>query len=123
MAYGFIVLGVKYKLLDVPLAVGEKASIGFIGLLALLILIVCFFSFFWIREGQTTGMRAWRLKIINDSGHAPNKTQCIARCLLAPISLACFGLGYLWCLVDPHGMTIHDRMTRTRIALLPKDKK
>lgn len=122
MVYGGLILAIKYKILGVSLAIGEKASVGLLGFLGLVALIVTFFCFFWRRAGQTTGMRAWRLKLVNDAGGPPSLQQCIVRCALAPLSLAVFGLGYLWCLIDRDGSCLHDRISHSQIVLLPKEK-
>lgn len=81
-----------------------------------------FYGVFWRRFGQTLGMRAWRLKLVNTKGGTPSWGQCWLRCLLACLSLGLFGLGYFWRWLDPQQTTFHDRFSRTRVLLLPKDK-
>jgi uncharacterized RDD family membrane protein YckC len=88
-----------------------------------LALLVGFFVYFWRRGGQTLGMRAWRLRMRAKNGGQPSYGQCLLRCLLAPLSLAAFGLGYLWCLVDRDGQTLHDRLTGTETITLPKSSR
>jgi uncharacterized RDD family membrane protein YckC len=122
MVYGGSILVIKYKIFGVSLEAGERASVGLIGFLGLVILIIAFFCFFWMRAGQTTGMRAWRLQLVNAEGKPPSLQQCLLRCALAPLSMAPVGLGYLWCLVDSESMCLHDRISRSHIVLLPKEK-
>lgn len=85
-----------------------------------LALIVGFFVYFWRRGGQTLGMRAWRLRVQTPQGALISLPQCLLRCLLAPLSMSCFGLGYLWSLIDSRNQTLHDHLTKTEVVTLPK---
>jgi uncharacterized RDD family membrane protein YckC len=82
--------------------------------------IVGFFSLFWIKSGQTLGMQAWRIKLVDFQGNPPSLGKAILRCCSAVLSAACLGLGYLWCLVDRHHRYWHDYLSRTEFILLPK---
>ena len=121
IGYGAIAL-----LLSVLIASGEMADrdpiVGGIWFqLCWLATIAAFFCFFWRRGGQTLGMKAWRLRLIDPSRPGgPSLGQCLLRCLLAPLSLFLLGLGYLWCYIDRNGNSLHDRLTGTRVILLPK---
>ena len=81
---------------------------------------VLFFGFFWLRGGQTLGMRAWRMRLVASDGEALNWRHCLLRCAAASLSLASLGLGYLWCLVDRDGRSLHDHLSGTRLVLEPK---
>ena len=86
--------------------------------------VVAFYCWFWINNGQTLGMQAWRIKLVTFSGDAPDLRACLLRSLGALLSAACLGLGYLWCLFDRHGRYWHDYLSGTELILLPKrDKK
>jgi uncharacterized RDD family membrane protein YckC len=86
--------------------------------------VVAFFSYFWLKNGQTLSMQAWRIKLVNSSGGAIRFHQAIVRCLTAVLSAACLGAGYWWCLLDARGRTWHDHLSGTELILLPKrDKK
>ena len=82
-----------------------------------------FFSIFWIKNGQTLGMQAWRIKLVDFRGNPPTISKALARCLGACLSAACLGLGYLWCLVDRNKRYWHDYISRTELILLPKPEK
>lgn len=82
-----------------------------------------FFSWFWLKSGQTLGMQAWRIKLVTFAGTSPAAHQVAIRCLTAPLSAACVGLGYLWCLVDSKNRYWHDYLSGTELVLLPKQKK
>ncbi len=85
--------------------------------------IIGFFCLFWIKSGQTLGMQAWRIKLVDFDGAAPGFFQALLRCLAASLSAACLGLGYLWCLVDRNKRYWHDYLSRTELILLPKREK
>ncbi len=122
MAYGALALAFKVQILGMELAPGEKANLGVIGFIGWLGIIIGFYSVFWRRFGQTLGMKAWRLKLTDINGNRPSWGLCIVRCALAMLSLLCLGLGYWWLLFDPDNLTLHDRLSRTRVWLMPKEK-
>jgi len=83
-----------------------------------------FFVYFWHRAGQTIGMRAWRLKLVDaQTGVPPSLQQCILRCIVAPLAIGLGLIGYWWCWRDKEGRALQDRLTKTRVILLPKIKK
>ena len=87
------------------------------------IVVVCcvgFFSVFWLKSGQTLGMQAWRIKLVAAPGNELTFGRTVTRCGSALLSAACFGLGYLWCLVDRRGRSWHDLLSGTELKLLPK---
>lgn len=97
-----------------------QAATG-LGLGALLLAeVVGFYSYFWHNSGQTIGMRAWRLKLVNSNGQPPSNVALLKRMSIAPLSLLCAGLGYLWYLVGTRQQTWHDRFSDTYVVLLPK---
>ena len=77
----------------------------------------------WRKQGQTMGMKAWRLKLQQADGTLASPQQAILRCVLATLSLAATGIGYLWCLLPPDKACLHDIYTGTEVVLLPKDSK
>ncbi|MDG2410961.1 MAG: RDD family protein [Halioglobus sp.] len=86
--------------------------------------VVTFFTLFWIKSGQTLGMQAWRIKLVDFDGNTPSVALALLRCGAALLSAACLGLGFLWCLVDPSKRYWHDYLSHTELILLPKkDKK
>ena len=79
-----------------------------------------FFVGFWTHGGQTLGMNAWRLRVEMQNGEPVRLATALLRFLSALLSLACFGLGFLWQLVDSQSLTWHDRLAGTRVVVLPK---
>ncbi|WJW74905.1 RDD family protein [Thiohalobacter sp. IOR34] len=86
------------------------------------LLFVCyfFFAWFWIHGGQTLGMRAWRLRVQRPDGGPISWAQALLRFFAAIPSLALFGLGYLWILVDRERMSWNDRFSETVVVVLPQ---
>ncbi len=86
----------------------------------LVAVLALFFIGFWCRGGQTLGMRAWRIKLISADGGAINLTQALKRLLGVLLSIAPGGLGYWWQLFDRDNQSWHDRLSGTRVVLIPK---
>ncbi len=82
-----------------------------------------FFVMFWLKQGQTLGMQAWRIKLVGFDGGPPRLGPALLRCLGASLSAACLGAGYLWCLVDRNGRCWHDYISHTDLLLLPRDSR
>lgn len=81
--------------------------------------IVTFYAYFWLKNGQTLGMRAWRLRLTSTRDSKLSMNQVLVRLLTASVSAACFGLGFLWPLVDNKGRRWHDIASKTHITLEP----
>ena len=81
-----------------------------------------FYAWFWMRGGQTLGMRAWRLQVRDYRGGPVKLWQTLARFLAACLSWGLFGAGYLVALIAPH-QTLHDRLSGTATVQLPKQPK
>lgn len=79
-----------------------------------------FFGWFWTRGGQTLGMRAWRIQVQTPAGRPIGWRAATFRYLAALFSWLCLGLGFLWQWVDREHITWHDRLSRTRVVVLPK---
>jgi uncharacterized RDD family membrane protein YckC len=123
MACVALVMGVRSLLGLGPAADGTvQLEPLLVQALALLTTMV-FFSWFWLKNGQTLGMQAWRIKLLSFAGASPNLRQVVIRCLGAGLSAGCLGLGYLWCLVDRRGRYWHDWLSGTELRLLPGKKR
>lgn len=123
MASVALFLGGRTLLIGSP-GEGEVVQLdAYLVRLVALLTVFGFFCWFWIKNGQTLGMQAWRIKLVDFAGNKPGAWQSLLRCLGALLSAACLGLGYLWCLVDKHGRYWHDYISRTELVLLPKREK
>lgn len=123
MASVAVFMGVRTLIVGSP-GEGEVVQLDAILVrLVALVTVIGFFCWFWSKNGQTLGMQAWRIKLVDFSGQQPGPGQAVIRCLAAVLSAACFGLGYLWCLIDRNGRYWHDYLSRTELILLPKQEK
>ena len=93
---------------------------NFLYQLSMLIVMYLFFVYFWTRDGQTLGMRSWRMRLETPDGTAPSLSQASLRFVMAIVSLMPAGLGFLWQLWDKDKLTWHDRASGTRLRYYPK---
>lgn len=112
--------------LFLPLTGGEAISprdhplLEFVYRGVLVLLTIGFFGIFWTRRGQTLGMASWRLQLEREDGRPLTWGDTVRRLAAALLSWLPLGLGYLWILVDPERRAWHDRLSRTRVVVVPK---
>lgn len=82
----------------------------------LFVIIFAFFVGFWSLKGQTTGMRAWKLKIVALDGKTPSLKRASLRFLFALIFQSLGGLAWIWCLFDEENLPLYDRLAGTRLS-------
>ncbi len=82
-----------------------------------------FFTFCWVRGGTTLGMQAWRLRVQTLDGRSITPAQSLLRCVMAIVSIAVLGLGYLWILFDAERRSWGDIVSGTRVVVVPKSAK
>ena len=83
---------------------------------------VSFYCWFWLKSGQTLGMLAWRLRLEAISSNNLTIKQVFIRWLGAWPSFLFFGFGYLWLYIDRNGDTFHDKLSETKVVLIPKSE-
>ena len=86
---------------------------------ALLATWLAFYLYFWTRQGQTLGMRAWRLAVADENGQPLTIARACKRWCCALLTCAPAGIGLWWRYLDVDGCTLYDRLSRTRLYLLP----
>ncbi|KRG42048.1 hypothetical protein ARC78_10250 [Stenotrophomonas pictorum JCM 9942] len=74
----------------------------------------------WRRGGQTLGMRPWQLYLRGETGAPLRWSTLWLRYLGGTVSLLCGGLGFWWALVDRQKLTLHDRLSGTRLVRIPR---
>jgi len=121
-AYGVVIWTLRL-IGGVDLTAPPGAVAQVVTLLGLWLILASYFVFCWMKRGQTLGMKTWRLKLETLSGQNPTSAQCWLRCLLAPVSAAPLGLGYIWCQFDRRRGCWHDHWSDTRVVVLPKNRK
>ena len=114
---GAIVLVLSLLLVFVNGGYPESSSVlSFIQLFILVFTGPIFYSYFWIaNKGQTTGMQAWKIKLVSMDETELNIKQTMLRCLISTTSFACFGLGYFWILYDKNNLSWSDILTKTKV--------
>ncbi len=78
---------------------------------------VQYFCLFTIFGGTTPGMMIRGLHVASYSGEPPTPRQLFWRATGYLISAGTFFLGFFWALWDEDGMTWHDRVSRTYLAV------
>jgi uncharacterized RDD family membrane protein YckC len=112
--------------LFLPLTGGEAISprdhplLEFVYRAVLVLLTVGFFGVFWTRRGQTLGMASWRVRVEREDGTLLDWGDTVRRLAAALLSWLPLGLGFLWVLVDPQRRAWHDRLSRSRVVVVPR---
>ena len=123
---GLLVLGIWFVLGIIFVAINDGEHVDkhnpFLPSL-MFIALFWFNTHFWRRGGQTLGMRAWRLRLLNDNPGPLTLMQCLVRFLVSLASFLLVGLGYFWVWLDKDGLSWHDRYSNTRVIREPKKKK
>jgi uncharacterized RDD family membrane protein YckC len=79
-----------------------------------------FYIWFWTKSGQTLGMIAWRIKLESLDGGLIDFRQGVIRYVAAWPAFFLFGLGYLSLYLDSKGDAAHDKVSRSKVVVLPK---
>jgi len=78
-----------------------------------------FFVAFWVKGGQTLGMKAWRLRVQNEDDTPIHVRQAIVR-----VCFSLLGLGNLLVLIMPNSkLALQDRLADCEVVVLPKKGK
>ena len=125
LAYGFLLtlLKVLFNGSQQVEYVQPGALLQWLSFAGLIASLIGYYYICWRKQGQTLGMKSWRLKLQQADGSLATPEQCIKRSLLASLSFAAGGIGYLWCLMPPAKACLHDIYSATEVVVLPKTKK
>lgn len=85
----------------------------------LLLVSFIFYGWFWIKGGQTLGLRSWRLRVEEGDGRPLTWGVAMLRFSLGLLTCLPLGIGFLWMLLDRERRTLYDRLSGTRVVLLP----
>ncbi|MBF0220284.1 MAG: RDD family protein [Gammaproteobacteria bacterium] len=103
----------------------EQSQIGSSSLLKTLYLFTIaygFFAWFWVHGGQTLGMQAWRVRVVQCHNHYPlTYSHALLRFLVAICSWLSLGLGFFWSLIDKEQRSWHDIYSETCLVMVPKE--
>ena len=109
-----LLVALFFVLTAIALALNAGEQVLRAGLRFLLFLATyAFYMWFWLHGGQTLGMRAWRLRLVDAQGQAPTWKAVNVRFLVAIVSWMACAMGYFWVLIDPQRRAWHDRASQT----------
>lgn len=77
-----------------------------------------FYLYFWLKAGQTLGMRAWRMLLLSADGKPVSWRQAMIRLLT---SLAGIGNFWLWIRWNK-GLALQDQIAGTIVVVLSKEQ-
>ncbi len=75
-----------------------------------------YFTWSWVKGGQTLGMRAWGVRIVQNSGKNVTHKQALIRFILAIFSFTIGGFGFIYQLFNADNLTWHDRLSHTLLV-------
>ncbi len=104
----------------------------------LMLVVMFFFGWFWTRDGQTLGMRAWKIRLTTEAGGLIDWKQAALRfvpgflCVIlfklgatlvpwgtrwiAWLCLGLFLLDFFWAILDNQKRCLHDLLASTRMS-------
>jgi uncharacterized RDD family membrane protein YckC len=91
--------------------------------LYLLLIAWLYFAWQWTHGGQTLGMRAWKIRLYTADNGPVSWPVATKRYLFALLSWLFAGAGFLWALFDRNKLTFHDRYSKSRLLLVPREPK
>ena len=100
-----------------------EAIYGWAVQMVLLAEVFMFYGYCWRNTGQTLGMRAWHIQLVDEKGGPPSLKQISVRLVTIPFSLSIAGLGFIWFYIGDRRQTWHDRLSQTFVVKLSKNKK
>jgi uncharacterized RDD family membrane protein YckC len=87
---------------------------GLVWLVAIFVISIGYFPYFWVRDGQTPGMRMLRIRVVRDRDGGPvSGGQAVLRLIGYWVSGAVFYIGYIWVFVDSRRRGWHDLIAGT----------
>lgn len=81
----------------------------------ILITVYFYFTWSWVKGRQTLGMKTWKFQIEQNNGDNITHKQAFVRFVLAIISFAVVGLGFIYQLFNKDNLAWHDQHSKTRL--------
>ncbi|HIF9496959.1 TPA: RDD family protein [Photobacterium damselae] len=97
---------------DVSSYLGTHPTAGALYTSYLAIVIIGFYGYFWVRSGQTLGMKAWKLKLQNKDGSNIRIAQACIR-----MGTSAFGLGNLLAPFSKEKQSFQDLMAECEMIV------
>jgi len=79
-----------------------------------------YFAGFWLKGGQTAGMKTWKITLVAMQGGKLTVRQVTVRFFAAILSWTLAGLGFLWVIVDRDHLSLHDHLSRSKLVVIKK---
>lgn len=117
---GFLLIALYFlatAVIDPFLAAGHVPAGSLWFRLYLLLVTFFFYGWFWTHGGQTLGMRAWRLRVVDMRGEALRWPQAALRFLVACLAWSTV-IGLLLCIGGKPAL--QDRLSKTMVLRLPR---
>ncbi|MDH3608500.1 MAG: RDD family protein [Gammaproteobacteria bacterium] len=102
-------------LIVIPTDIKPEDSYFFLFQAYIFLIAYLFFAWFWTRDGQTLGMRTWKMKLVMENGSKVTWGPALLRFAIAMVSWLALGLGFLWSLWDKQHRTWHDIASKTKL--------
>jgi uncharacterized RDD family membrane protein YckC len=96
-----------------PFNEGEAVTAKTIIIPYYLLVSFSFYNWFWTHNGQTTGLKTWKIRLKTMDGQILTWKHTLIRFLAAILSWALLGFGFLWILVDKNNYALHDYLSKT----------
>ena len=113
MAYGLLYIGIAKFIFQQS---GDRAD-GILFQIGWSVALFAYFAYFWMRGGQTTGMKAWRIKIASTQNSTPTLRACLLRFLVAPVGWLCFFTAFF----NRQRLCLHDQFSHTHLLIINRD--
>jgi uncharacterized RDD family membrane protein YckC len=82
-------------------------------ILAAAIMVFLYRLLWCLGNGDSPGMRALKLRLVDLDGHRPNRRKRFSRLFSGWLSFLAAGLGLLWAVADEESLTWHDHISGT----------
>ena len=77
-----------------------------------------YFVYFWLRHGQTLGMRTWKIRLVRADGQALTLGDTLRRLVFSVLSWLPLGLGFWRILFSHQRLAWHDRWSGTLLVMV-----
>ncbi len=74
-----------------------------------------YFAWSWVKGGQTLGMKAWKIQIMQNNGKNITHQQALIRFVLAIVSFMLMGFGFIYQLFNKDNLALHDKYSHTQL--------
>ena len=75
-----------------------------------------FYAFFWMKNGQTLGMQAWKIKLVADDNQAISIKSMLLRLVLGLLFGSIAGLNFFVILFRSDKRSLNDIFSKTKIV-------